>query len=534
MPPPAQPVRRAESEGIERAQARLVELGGARRARRIPASARRCSSWPGRGPAFNHATLPALVGRRLARPAPRSWPSDWPCRRRSAMPRRLRRPRHARRTWPRASSRRAGSTSATRSSCGRVERRPCPHLDGRAAARGGDRCRASTSTKRSSADIFGISEREADDRREALAPPSPAARCASTWCAKPVCPVATARLLVEDGLARDPRARRRARAAAARPGRLPDDHRHPRRPGARCIARVAVGRSREHGRSCALRGPRLSARLRLAALPVGRLSVEPATRRRSSQIGTAADRAAQGAGHRARRRRAGWSANARAPRSSTRVASSRRAGELVDEPRGVRRAGASPASSPGEPGRPRTRRRTRTSRDATSGRGGGPSAARGIAGQRRRGGSRPTLDGAARMRSIAGGLLDDSRWPRRPRLSRAAQMSTPRVAASRSAMTSTAAARRSSASRSGRFQRPSAASGHSTAPAQDAVVARPARLVADGHDRQRHRVRIGQHIADGRQRPARADRSVSWSATPGTGRGRACGGRTARRRWPPA
>lgn len=52
-PPPGPDA--AESEGIERAQARLVELGGARRTE-DPAIGATLLEWSGRGPAFNHAT----------------------------------------------------------------------------------------------------------------------------------------------------------------------------------------------------------------------------------------------------------------------------------------------------------------------------------------------------------------------------------------------------------------------------------------------------------------------------------------------
>jgi ribosomal protein S18 acetylase RimI-like enzyme len=187
----------AEAAGIEQAQARLVELGGARRTTSTELAAT-FLEWPGRGPAFNHATCLRWTG------------DDW---------------RH-----------RAGEIAARLQARGEA---PClivsdglaspPDLAERLASDGwfaighervlwtrraaavphlvGDLRLESVTTARVDEyeaverQIFGISEREAADRRAALAAAIESGVVRVYLVRETGVPVATARLLVEDGLA---------------------------------------------------------------------------------------------------------------------------------------------------------------------------------------------------------------------------------------------------------------------------------------------------------------------------------------------
>ncbi|MET1232423.1 MAG: GNAT family N-acetyltransferase [Candidatus Limnocylindrales bacterium] len=188
---------RAESEGIERAQARLVELGGATRAE-DPALRAMLLEWPGRGPAFNHAT-----SLRWSVDDWRDVASDVAARFRAIgeapclvvcdglatppdLAARLRQDGwleigHEIVMW----TRRAAAV---------------PHLDGPL------RLESVTPTRVDEYEaverrIFGISEREAADRRKALASTISGGRVRVYLVREAGVPVATARLMVEDGLA---------------------------------------------------------------------------------------------------------------------------------------------------------------------------------------------------------------------------------------------------------------------------------------------------------------------------------------------
>jgi ribosomal protein S18 acetylase RimI-like enzyme len=187
----------AESEGIERAQARLVELGGAARAEE-PALGATLLEWPGRGPAFNHATClrwsngdwrdrAALVAARLQAQG------EAPCLIVSdslATPADLAE-RLRREGWLEIGrevvmwTRRAAAV---------------PHLEG------GLRLEAVTAVRADEYEaverrIFGIVEREAADRRAALAAAIDRGLLRVYLVREAGVPVATARLMVEDGLA---------------------------------------------------------------------------------------------------------------------------------------------------------------------------------------------------------------------------------------------------------------------------------------------------------------------------------------------
>jgi ribosomal protein S18 acetylase RimI-like enzyme len=193
---PAPPTR-AESEGIERAQARLVELSGAARAE-APDLGATLLGWPGRGPAFNHATClrwsvndwrdrAAHVAERLVvgGEAPcvvvstgLTTPADLAARLEQAGWVAI---GHEVVMW----TRRAAAV---------------PHLEGelRLVAVTEPLVEEYEAVERR---IFGISEREAGDRRSALAA-SLARDPLRVYLVRDAgIPVATARLLVEDGLA---------------------------------------------------------------------------------------------------------------------------------------------------------------------------------------------------------------------------------------------------------------------------------------------------------------------------------------------
>ena len=187
----------AEAAAIERAQARLVELGGAARVE-VPELGAILLEWPGRGPAFNHATClrwsaadwrerAEQVGQRLAAlgEAPCLVVSDG-----LATPpdlaAHLRQDRwveigHEVVMW----TRRAAAV---------------PHLEGalRLEAVTAARVDAYEPVERR---IFGISEREAKDRCETLARAIAENHLRLYLVRDAGVPVATARLLVEGGLA---------------------------------------------------------------------------------------------------------------------------------------------------------------------------------------------------------------------------------------------------------------------------------------------------------------------------------------------
>jgi ribosomal protein S18 acetylase RimI-like enzyme len=187
----------AESKAIERAQARLVELGGAAR---IEDPDRRATllEWPGRGPAFNHATClrwsdddwADQASRVAARFVDRgeapclivsdglATPVDLAERLRDAGWLEI---GHEIVLWTRRAA-------------------VVPHLDGelRLEAVTPARIDAYESLERR---IFGISEREAGDRRAALAASIDGGPIRAYVVREAGAPVATARLLVEDRLA---------------------------------------------------------------------------------------------------------------------------------------------------------------------------------------------------------------------------------------------------------------------------------------------------------------------------------------------
>ena len=191
------PPSRAESEGIERAQARLVELSGATRTA-APDIGATLLDWPGRGPAFNHACClrwsaddwrerASLVAERLAvaGEAPcvvvatgLATPDDLAARLEQAGWIAI---GHEVVLWTRRAT-------------------AVPHLEGelRLVAVTVPLVEEYEAVERR---IFGISEREAGDRRTALTA-SLARDPLRVYLVRDAgVPVATARLLVEDGLA---------------------------------------------------------------------------------------------------------------------------------------------------------------------------------------------------------------------------------------------------------------------------------------------------------------------------------------------
>jgi ribosomal protein S18 acetylase RimI-like enzyme len=193
---PAPPTS-AESEGIERAQARLVELSGATRSE-VPELGATMLTWPGRGPAFNHAAClrwsaddwrdrAARVAERLAvgGEAPcvvvstdLATPADLAARLEQAGWVAI---GHEGVMW----TRRAAAV---------------PHLEGelRLVAVTMSLVEEYEAVERR---IFGISEREAGDRRSALETSLVRDPLRVYLVREAGVPVATARLLVEDGLA---------------------------------------------------------------------------------------------------------------------------------------------------------------------------------------------------------------------------------------------------------------------------------------------------------------------------------------------
>ena len=186
-----------EAAAIERAQARLVELGGARRMA-SPELAATILEWPGRGPAFNHATClrwSADDWRQHARDvaARQAAMGEAPCLIVSdglASPPDLAELLvgdgwfeigHERVLW----TRRAAAV---------------PHLAGDLRLESVTAARADEyeAVERR---IFGISEREAADRRNALAATVESGVVRVYLVREGGVPVATARLLVEGGLA---------------------------------------------------------------------------------------------------------------------------------------------------------------------------------------------------------------------------------------------------------------------------------------------------------------------------------------------
>jgi ribosomal protein S18 acetylase RimI-like enzyme len=187
----------AESAAIERAQARLVELGGAARAEDPDLDAT-LLEWPGRGPAFNHATCLRWSEEdwvyRAARVAARfkargeapclvvsdglATPGDLADRLRGDGWLEI---GHELVMW----TRRAAAV---------------PHLEGAPRLEAVTAARA-TEYEAVERRIFGISEREAGDRRTALAASIDEGLLRAYLVREGGEPVATARLLVEDGLA---------------------------------------------------------------------------------------------------------------------------------------------------------------------------------------------------------------------------------------------------------------------------------------------------------------------------------------------
>lgn len=187
----------AELAGIERAQARLVELAGARRTEPADLAATLLTR-PGRGPAFNHATRlrwtafdwtdrARAVGDRLSAlgEVPSlitsdglTTPPDLPARLGDA-------------GWLEI----GGETILWTRRAAAV-----PHLEAalRLEAVTAARAEGYEAIERR---IFGISEREADDRRVALGEALSAGLVRVYLVREGETPVATARLLVEDGLA---------------------------------------------------------------------------------------------------------------------------------------------------------------------------------------------------------------------------------------------------------------------------------------------------------------------------------------------
>jgi ribosomal protein S18 acetylase RimI-like enzyme len=187
----------AEQEGIERGQARLVELGGARRTE-DPGLGATLLSWPGRGPSFNHATClrwtaeawqagAGVVAERLA------GGGETPC---LVVSEGLTTPTDLAERLTTAGWLELGSEVVmwTRRAAA------VPHLDGRLRLEAvtAPRVAAYEAVER---DIFGISDREADDRREALASSIDGGNLRVYLVQEAGRPVATARLFVEDGLA---------------------------------------------------------------------------------------------------------------------------------------------------------------------------------------------------------------------------------------------------------------------------------------------------------------------------------------------
>lgn len=187
----------AEAEAIERAQARLVEIGGASRSEE-PALGATLLEWPGRGPAFNHATClrwsdedwhdrAAGVASRLRNLG------EVPC---LVVSDSLTTPpdvagRLQREGWLEIGhevvmwTRRAAAVPHLEAVL-RLEAVTSAHID-----------EYETVERR----IFGIAERELADRRAALAAAIDAGVLRVYLVREKGVPVATARLLVEDGLA---------------------------------------------------------------------------------------------------------------------------------------------------------------------------------------------------------------------------------------------------------------------------------------------------------------------------------------------
>jgi ribosomal protein S18 acetylase RimI-like enzyme len=194
---PPRPPDADELSAIERSQARLVELAGARRIEEAALGAT-VLVWPGRGPAFNHATClrwstadwpdrAAAVGDRLVAggEAPCLVVSDGLT------------------TPPDLAERLAASgwLEIGRETVMWTRRAAAvPHLDAplrleAVTVAGVDRYEAIER------EIFGLSEREAPDRRQALAEALEAASLRVYLVREAGLPVATARLHVEGGLA---------------------------------------------------------------------------------------------------------------------------------------------------------------------------------------------------------------------------------------------------------------------------------------------------------------------------------------------
>jgi ribosomal protein S18 acetylase RimI-like enzyme len=187
----------AECLAIERAQARLVELGGAARIEDLDLHAT-LLDWPGRGPAFNHATC--LRWReddwadQASRAADRFAARDEaPC---LIVSEGLATPVGLAARLPDAGWLDIGHEIVlwTRRAAA------VPHLDGelRLESVTPTRIEAYESLERR---IFGISEREAGDRQAALAASIDGGPIRAYLVRESDEPVATARLLVEDGLA---------------------------------------------------------------------------------------------------------------------------------------------------------------------------------------------------------------------------------------------------------------------------------------------------------------------------------------------
>ncbi len=187
----------AEAAGIEQAQARLVELGGARRTASTELAAT-VLEWPGRGPAFNHATClrwSADDWRRRAHDvaARLAAKGEAPCLIVSdglASP-------------PDLADRLAGDgwfTIGHERVLWTRRAAAVPHLEGNLRLESVTTGRADE-YEAVERQIFGISEREAADRRIALAAAIESGAVRVYLVRDAGVPVATARLLVEDGLA---------------------------------------------------------------------------------------------------------------------------------------------------------------------------------------------------------------------------------------------------------------------------------------------------------------------------------------------
>ncbi len=193
---PAPPTR-VESEGVERAQARLVELSGATRSE-APDLGATLLTWPGRGPAFNHATClrwsaddwrdrAARVAERLA------VGGEAPC---VVVSTGLATPADLA-----ARLERAGWIAIGHEVVMWTRRAAAvPHLEGelRLVAVTAPLVEEYEAVERR---IFGISEREAGDRRSALRASLEQDLIRVYLVRDAGLPVATARLLVKDGLA---------------------------------------------------------------------------------------------------------------------------------------------------------------------------------------------------------------------------------------------------------------------------------------------------------------------------------------------